>query len=55
MSFFKATEKTNYNNDNNANEPWSSNVVNRTVNSNHVNIVEKTMFNWKAIVISTPR
>ena len=40
-SLFKPTKKTNHNNKNNAKEPWSSYFVNRTVNSNHVNIVEK--------------
>ena len=54
-SFFKPTEKTNHNNDNNANEPLSSNFVNRTVNSNHVNIVEKTKSIGKPSLIPTPR
>ena len=40
-SFFKPTKKANHINDNNANDPSSSNFVNRTVNSIHVNIVGK--------------
>ena len=54
-SFFKPTEETNHNNNNNANETSSSNFVNRTVNSNHVNIVEKPKSIGKPSLIPTPR
>ena len=52
--FFKPTEKPNRNNDNNANQPSSSNFVNRTVNSNHVNITEKPKSAGKPSLHQTP-